>query len=58
MKYKIEITETLQRIVEVEAENLSEAITTVCVDYKKGEIVLDDMDYVGYEIKEFMEGQE
>lgn len=55
MKYKIEITETLQKVIEVEAENLSEALTTVCVDYKKGEIVLDDMDYVGYDIKEYKE---
>lgn len=56
MKYKIEITETLQKVVEIEANNLSEALTTACVDYKKGEIVLDDMDYVGYEIKEYKEG--
>lgn len=53
MKYKIEITETLQKVVEVEAENFSEAIIKVATDYKDGEIVLDGMDFVGYGIKEF-----
>lgn len=53
MKFKIEITETLQKIVEIEAKDLSEAITIVATDYANGEIVLDSMDFVGYEIKEF-----
>lgn len=53
MKFKIEITETLQKIVEVEAADRTEAITKVATDYKAGEIVLDAMDFVGYEIKEF-----
>jgi hypothetical protein len=53
VKYQIEITETLQKVVEVEARSLSEAITKVATDYSKGEIVLDAMDFVGYEIKDF-----
>lgn len=55
MKFKIEVTETLQKIVEVDADSLTEAITFVGQDYDKGEIVLDGMDFVGYEIKEFKE---
>lgn len=55
MKFNIEITETLQKVVEVEARSLSEAITKVAKDYKDGEIVLDAMDFVGYEIKSFQE---
>ena len=51
MKYKIEITETLQKIVEVEANSLSEAITKVGKDYDDGEIVLDAMDFDGFEIR-------
>ena len=51
-KFKIEITETLQRTVEVEAESLSEAICKVGTDYDKGEIVLGSEDFTGYEIKE------
>ena len=55
MKYKIEVTETLQRVVEVEADRLSNAIIQVTSDYDSGEIVLDAMDFVGFEIKEFKE---
>ena len=56
MKYKIEITETLQRVVEVEAENRTEAIMKVSKDYDDGEIILDVMDFKGFEIREFKEG--
>lgn len=56
MKYKVEITETLQKVIEIEAESLTKAIMKVAADYKYGEIVLDSMDFVGYEIKEFKEG--
>ena len=52
MKFKIEITETLQRIVEVEANNLSEAISKVADTYDNEEIVLDYNDLVGFSIKE------
>lgn len=55
MKYKIEITETLQRVVEVEADNLSNAILQVTRAYNDEEIVLDAMDFVGFEIKEYQE---
>ena len=50
-KFKVEITETLQRVVEVEAESLTEAITKVGKDYDAGEIVLDAMDFDGFEIR-------
>lgn len=55
MKYKIEVTETLQRVVAVEADNLSDAIVKVTRDYNDEEIVLDAMDFVGFEIKEYQE---
>ena len=55
MKYKVEITETLQKVIEVEAKSLSDAITKVATDYDDGEIVLDAMDFVGYGINEFKE---
>ena len=51
MKIKIEITETLQRIVEVETDNVSDAITKVKDLYKKEEIILDSNDYISTEIK-------
>lgn len=54
-KYKIEITETLQKVVEVEAENLRDAIIDVGTQYGCGEIVLTDTDFASYEIEEFKE---
>ena len=53
--YKIEITETLQKIVEVQAESLCDAIHEVATDYSNGKIVLYDNDFVGYEIKDYKE---
>ncbi|MBQ8969186.1 MAG: DpnD/PcfM family protein [Bacteroidaceae bacterium] len=50
MKYQVKIIETLSRIVEVEASNPDEAWDKVEAQYKKGEIVLDDTDFDGYEI--------
>lgn len=55
MKFKIEITETLQRLVEVEADNVTEAIIKVMRDYKDGNIVLGSEDFAEYEISEFKE---
>ena len=45
MKIKIEITETLQRIVEVEANDLVEALSIVMNKYKNEDIILDNKDY-------------
>lgn len=55
MKFKIEITETLQRVVEVKANNLSEAISKVMEDYDNLNIVLDHDDFVEFSIKEYKE---
>ena len=50
--YKIEITETLSRIVEIDASSKDEAYQKISKMYKEGEIVLDSSDYIDYEIKE------
>ena len=50
MKYIIEITETLQRQIEVEAQNESEAIKLIKEKYKKEEIILSEQDFINYEI--------
>lgn len=55
MKYKVEVTETLQRIIEVEADSIFQAVEAVANDYSRGEIVLDSMDFIGYDIKEYQE---
>ena len=45
-KYKIEIQEFLAKVVEIQAENISEAFLKVNEQYKKAEIVLDYNDFV------------
>jgi hypothetical protein len=51
VKYEVEITETLQRIVEVEASTLDEAVSQVRERYKREEIILDSGDFVGVYIE-------
>lgn len=50
MKYIIEITETLQRQIEVEAQNESEAIKLIKEKYKNEEIILSEEDFIDSEI--------
>ena len=52
-KFKIEIQEFLSRIIEVEAENIDEAISKAKEIYQKEGIVLDNDDFVTSEIKEY-----
>jgi len=49
--FKIEITETLTRIIEVEAECLDDAVVIAGQQYKDEDIVLDSSDMVTSEIK-------
>ena len=51
MKYKIEITEILQKTIEVDADDLESAILMVKEKYKNSEIILDDTSYIDTEIK-------
>jgi translation initiation factor IF-1 len=44
--FKIEVQELLARVVEVQAENIQEAISKVSEQYEKTEIVLDYSDFV------------
>lgn len=52
-KFKIEVEEILQRVCEVEANSLEEAIQIVQKQYKDEEIVLDYNDLVETNIKKF-----
>ena len=52
-KYKVEITEYLQRVIEVDAESEEDAIALVKEDYRKENIVLDDFDLTGLDIEIF-----
>ena len=49
-KFQVEITETLQRIVDVMAYTAEDAITQVTEKYRAEEIVLDTSDFIDYNI--------
>jgi hypothetical protein len=51
MKYKIEITETLQKTIEIEADNAEDALSKVIRKYKDSEIILADTSYIDTEFK-------
>lgn len=51
MKYKIEITETLQKTIEVEANNIEDALLKVKHMYNDEKIILDDASYIDTEFK-------
>ena len=51
MIYKIEITETLSRIVDIEADSEEGALEKVRQAYKREEIVLNADDYLDTEIE-------
>ena len=51
--YKIEIEELLQRVVEIEAENVNEAISKPKEKYRNEEYVLDENDFKGVEFSEY-----
>lgn len=51
-KYKVTLTETLQREVEIEADDINDAINIAQEMYDNSEIILDETDYKGVEIDE------
>lgn len=52
-KFQIEVEEILQRVVDVEADSLEEALDKVDEQYHSEEIVLDYEDHKGTEIREY-----
>lgn len=51
--YNIEIEETLQKVVKIEANSLEEAIQIADERYSNEEYVLDYQDYKGTEFREY-----
>lgn len=51
MRFTVQITETLQRSVEIEAESAEAAETFVRRKYRTGKIVLDSVDHVGTDVE-------
>ena len=54
-KYQVEINENLSRIIEVEAENESDAVSKIKDLYRQEKIVLDSNDYLDTEIEIYKE---
>ena len=52
--FKIEITELLQRIIEVEADCIENALEIIEQKYKSEEIILDNSDFIECKIKEII----
>ena len=46
MKWTVEVTETLQASIEIEAESAEDAEKQVRTMYRRGDMVLDASDYV------------
>lgn len=55
MNYKVEIKETLSRIINLEADSEEEAILKAKTEYKNQNIILDDNDYIDTEINIYEE---
>lgn len=50
-KYNIEITETIQKTIQVEAENEQEALRIAMKRYKNSEVILTDEDFIDVDFK-------
>lgn len=54
-KFKVEIEELLQRVVEIEANTVEEAISIAQDEYRKEKYVLSDSDFKEVNFYEFKE---
>ncbi len=50
-KFNIEITETLQKTIEVEADNKEAAMHKVMKMYKNEEVILNDNDFIDVDFR-------
>lgn len=55
MNFRVEIKETLSRIIDIEAENEKEAIIKIKEKYRKENIILDNTDYIRTDINIYTE---
>lgn len=53
--FKVEITEVLQKIIDVEADSLEEALSKVKLKYKKEQIILDSSNLIETNISPVLE---
>ena len=50
-QYKVEITEILQKIIEIKAENKEDALHKAMKMYKNEEVILDNNDFIDVNFK-------
>ena len=50
-KYNIEITEILQKTIEIKAENKEDALHRAMKMYKNEEVILDNNDFINVDFK-------
>ena len=53
-KYEVLFKETLERVIEINANNKEEALEIAEEMYRNCEVVLDYTDFSGYEISEYL----
>jgi len=53
--FKIQITESLSRVIEIEASSIEEAVSKANVLYKNAVVTLDSSDYTEVQIAEHKE---
>ena len=49
-RYQVEVTETFEKIIEVVAYSMEEAIEQVTQRYKEGEIILYSSDFIDFSV--------
>ncbi len=52
--FEVQIIEVSNKVVEIEADNVENAIQIITEKYKSEEIVLDSSDFVEYKIVEYV----
>ena len=52
--FEVQIIEVSNKVVEIEADNIENAIQIITDKYKSEEIVLDSSDFVDYKIVEYV----
>ena len=50
-KYNIEITETIQKTIEIEADSEQAALHSAMKKYKNSEVILTDEDFIDVDFK-------
>ena len=56
-KVKVVVEEVLRRVIEFDDKTEEEALEIVSSNYRKGDIILDNDDFIGHETIEILKGE-